>query len=99
MAARAAERRKLLHLMEAGDVFAEWRLPDDPADIMPQILAARCLGITYGDPGPRLPADACRQCWGERHVWYGNTWGLTHIGDLFACQHECHDDEVLLASA
>lgn len=75
MAARAAERRKIVRLLEAGDVFAEWRLPGDPDDIAPQVLAARCLGISYGDPGPRLPPDVCAECWGDRYVWYGNTWG------------------------
>lgn len=98
MAARAAERKKLLHLLEAGDIFARWRRPDDPEDIVPQILAARCLGISYGDLGPRLPPDVCAECWGDRYVWYGNTWGLRHVGDAHGrCAHACHDDEILLA--
>lgn len=99
MAARARERRRVEaagRRLEA-DPFAEWRLPDDPDDILPQILAARCLGLSYGDPGPVLPPEWCRPCWGERHVWYGNAWGLQHQGvDLFECEHSCHEGEVLL---
>jgi hypothetical protein len=100
MAARAAERRKLLVAMEAGDVFAQWRLPSDPPDILPQILAARCLGIEYGDPGPRIKDErVCRQCWGTHYVWYGNCWGLDHAAPgRDGCDHECHDGEVWLAA-
>lgn len=80
------------------DMMAPWRQPTDPDEILPQILAARCLGIQMYDPGPRLPADRCRPCWGERYVWYGNCWGLQHTGDgLAGCRHACHDNEVYLA--
>ena len=87
-----------------------WREPDDPEDILPEILAARCLGIAYGDPGPLLPDDVCRECFGDRHVWMGNGWGLRHVtpppvppadewGRMFGCGHSCHEGEVLMASA
>lgn len=98
--ARAAERR-VEEIAARGDPFAPWRRPDDPIDILPAIIAARCLGISYGDPGPKLPADRCRECWGERFVWFGNCWGLQHVGQRVGeyrrCDHSCHDDEVLLA--
>lgn len=98
MAARAAERKRLLHLLEAGDIFAEWRRPDDPEDIAPQILAARCLGISYGDPGPLVEdGTVCRRCWADRYVWCGNAWGLQLICERPGCDHECHDGEVWLA--
>jgi hypothetical protein len=80
--------------------FSVYREPSDPIDINPQILAARCLGITYGDPGPRLPETDCRECWGDRYVWYGNVWGLKHVGSVHeypGCPHECHEGEVLTA--
>lgn len=78
--------------------FSGYLLPGEPPDILPQILAARCLGIEYGDPGPKLPPEVCRQCWGERYVWRGNCWGTEHQGDvsLFDCRHECHEGEVWL---
>jgi hypothetical protein len=77
-------------------VFARWLKRDDPEGIMPQIVAARCLGIQYGDPGPKLPADMCRQCWGDRYVWLGNTWGLQHSEGRghSSCAHGCHEGEV-----
>lgn len=57
-------------------------------------------GISYGDPGPVLPPECCRECWGDRHVWLGNAWGLRHRGgSVLDCRHHCHDGEVLLASA
>ena len=113
----AAARQALAHLARRGlpfspayGVFAQWLEPGDPEDINPMILAARCLGITNGDPGPRLPESDCRVCWGDRYVWYGNAWGLSHVdrqpadplyrdGGSFHCAHACHEGEVLLASA
>jgi hypothetical protein len=89
-----------------GDVFLEFWPPDagcgfEPeAEILPQIIAARCLGIEYGDPGPPLGGEWCRDCWGERHVWLGNCWGLQHAGGTInGCQHTCHVGQVWLASA
>jgi len=83
---------------EKPDMFAEWRLPGDPPDILPQVLAARCLGISYGDPGPLLAADYCRECWGDRYVWIGNTWGLKHTGaGGVRCECACHKQEGWLA--
>jgi hypothetical protein len=102
MSQRAAVRA-FRNRPDPSDPFAQWREPGDPPEIMPQILAARCLGIQYGDPGPRLPNSWCRQCWGDRHVWLGNAWGAQHTGDgIFdrygrKCQHACHEGEVLLA--
>ncbi len=97
---RQARQRRLTLLGDPGDSMDPWRESDDPPDILPEILAARCLGISYGDPGPRLPDDTCRQCWGERYVWVGNGWGLRHAGGkLFGCDHSCHEGEVLMASA
>jgi hypothetical protein len=73
--------------------------PDDPEEIIPEILAARCLGIQYGDPGPELPPEVCRQCWGDRHVWLGNTWGMDHREPGFnRCKHACHEGELWLAA-
>lgn len=105
--ARAAEGIAARRRAYLGEVFlkfwpleaADWLEPQ--AEILPEIIAARCLGITYGDPGPRLPADTCRKCWGERHVWLGNTWGQKHVGDgdPVRCKHSCHAGEVWLASA
>ena len=81
---------------ERKDPFERWREKNDPEDIMPQVLAARCLGIAYGDPGPKLPDDVCRRCWGERYVWLGNVWGIKkQCGD---CACPCHRDEVWMAS-
>lgn len=104
MAARTRERRdglaKPIHygLRRGTWDFSVYRQPGESEDILPQILAARCLGITYGDPGPRLEPDACRECWGDRYVWYGNCWGLRHVGlGLGDCEHPCHEGEVLLA--
>lgn len=85
--------------------MAPWREPGDPEGVLPQILAARCLGLVYGDPGPALPAETCRVCWGERHVWVGNAWGMSHKpavpgqGGLFGCSHPCHDGETWLLEA
>lgn len=82
-------------------LFKLWLTEDDPQGIIPQIIAARCLGISYGDPGPKLDEKACRECWGDRHVWLGNVWGLKHQNDTrtLECKHECHDDEVWVAEA
>jgi hypothetical protein len=106
MAGRAASAQHKPLPRTPGDPMAPWRKPSDPPDyILPQILAARCLGITYGDPGPKLPASTCHECWGERYVWYGNCWGLSHRPGVpgqdgfFSCSHSCHDGEVLLAAA
>lgn len=97
MSQRAAQRRALAAGNDYG-VFARWLRPDDPPEILPEILAARCLGISYGDPGPALPPTICRQCWGDRHVWLGNSWGMEHTEPGFnGCQHACHQDEVWLA--
>lgn len=80
------------------DPFKQWREPRDPPDILPEILAARCLGLSYGDPGPVLPPEWCRACWGDRHVWYGNAWGLRHVGEgLQSCEHACHEGQVWMA--
>ena len=58
------------------------------------------LGPRYGDPGPMLPPEVCRECWGYRHVWLGNTWGMRHRGGpSHDCRHVCHEGEVWLASA
>lgn len=80
-------------------VLVRWVRADDPQDISPEILAARCLGIEYGDPGPLLPEIYCRECWGDRYIWVGNAWGLKHKGDSLSCKHECHKDEVWMATA
>lgn len=102
MARRAAERKtagRARQVVEGSTSdFSRYRQPGDPDEILPEILAARCLGITYGDPGPKLPPETCRPCWGDRYVWLGNTWGLQHAGGpLSGCQHDCHDGEVWLA--
>lgn len=69
-------------------------------EILPEIIAANCLGITYGDPGPVLGGEWCRECWGERYVWLGNGWGLRHTGGTMNdCQHACHEDQVWLAAS
>jgi hypothetical protein len=91
-----------------GDVFLEFYPPDEgreygfqpQVEISPEIIAANCLGITYGDPGPLLGGEICHQCWGDRHVWLGNCWGLRHTGGTMnGCRHECHADEVWLATS
>lgn len=88
-----------------GEVFMrywpqECLRPDFGIEINPEIIAANCLGITYGDPGPRLPPDVCRECWGERHIWLGNAWGMRHAGGTMdGCEHPCHAGEVWMASA
>ena len=98
----AAKRRAYL-----GEVFLEHYPPDvgpkygfEPqVEISPEIVAANCLGITYGDPGPRLPEDACRECWGDRHVWYGDCWGWRHTGAGWnGCQCQCHEGETVYSS-
>lgn len=69
-------------------------------EVLPQVIAAACLGIEYGDPGPPLDAEACRECWGDRHVWLGNCWGMQHAGStMTGCGHSCHVGEVWLAAA
>lgn len=109
---REVDARRRAYL---GEVFLEFYPPDEGAqfgfeplvDIDPQIIAARCLGIAYGDPGPQLPEGTCRECYGERHVWLGNTWGLRHTeprkfpapGHLFGCGHTCHEGEVWMAGS
>lgn len=78
--------------------FAKFSHPSDPDGILLEIIAARCLGIEYGDPGPKLDPDRCVQCWGTHHMWYGNCWGFKHTPPgLSACKHECHENEVWLA--
>ncbi len=100
----AAKRRAYL-----GEAFLQYWPPDVGLElgfapmtdgVLPQIIAAACLGITYGDPGPRLPEEMCRECWGDRHVWLGNCWGVHHAGgSSLNCKHSCHDGEVWLAPA
>lgn len=56
--------------------------------------------LKRGDPGP--PTDrvafACRTCWGDQQIWYGNAWGMDHTaGRLQDCRCPCHEDEVYLA--
>jgi len=91
-----------------GEVFLPFYPPDDgvlkygwepEVEVLPEVIAANCLGITEGDPGPKEPGDYCRECWGERYVWLGNCWGHEHAGDGIGrgCQHECHEGEVWLA--
>lgn len=88
-----------------GEAFLKYYPPDSvhgfepQVEIAPEIIAANCLGITYGDPGPKLRPEMCRQCWGERYIWLGNTWGLHHQGEEFngSCSHYCHDGEVWMA--
>jgi hypothetical protein len=94
-----AQRRAYL-----GEVFLKhYPPPASPlfgpqVEILPEIIAANCLGITYGDPGPKLPTKTCRKCWGDRHVWLGNAWGMEHAGGAMnGCQHACHEGEVWLA--
>ena|GEM_PF-1642178 len=89
-----------------GEAFLPFWPPDDPwpfgasEEILPQVVAAWCLGISYGDPGPPLGPEACRECWGDRHVWLGNCWGLRHRGGTMSgCGHSCHEGEVWLAGA
>lgn len=88
------ERRAYL-----GEVFLRYYpAGSDQVEILPQIIAANCLGITYGDPGPKLDPGMCRDCWGDRSVWLGNAWGVQHAGGTSSgCTHECHDGEVWLA--
>lgn len=103
---REIEERRRAYL---GEAFLRFYPPDDDiwqwgfepqVEILPGIIAANCLGITYGDPGPRLPPDLCRDCWGDRHVWLGNCWGVEHTGGTrTGCQHSCHEGEAWLASA
>ncbi len=98
MSARHHERVGLNH----------WRLPDDPQDINPEILQARAEGRQYGDLGDLRPPDQwpqCRQCWGDRYVWYGNAWGVKHVEhrpddwpaggfrDALDCPHHCHQSD------
>lgn len=79
------------------DTFTRYYRDGDPDDIMPEILAARCLGLTYGDPGPPNE-QACKPCWGERKIWLGNAWGNIHAGGtIYGCVCSCHRDEVWLA--
>jgi hypothetical protein len=103
---RGVEERRRAYL---GEAFLRFYPDDDEehlrwgfepqVEIMPEIIAANCLGITYGDPGPPLESNWCRQCWGDRHVWLGNTWGLQHVGGTSSgCQHGCHAGEVWMAS-
>ncbi|HUY46558.1 MAG TPA: hypothetical protein VMV92_12630 [Streptosporangiaceae bacterium] len=69
-------------------------------EVLPEVVAARCLGIEYGDPGPPLGGETCRECWGECRVWLGNAWGMRHAGGTMdGCTHPCHDGEVWMASA
>jgi hypothetical protein len=103
MAERAQTRAEALwrrHADQRYGVFSQWLRPGDPEEIIPEILAARCLGIQYGDPGPLLDLGMCRQCWGDRHVWLGNVWGLQHLPPGFSnCRHACHEGGLWLASA
>jgi hypothetical protein len=92
---RAASEREALPAESRSWDFTAWYRDGDPPDINPQILAARCLGIEYGDPGPRLPEDRCRRCWADRYVWMGNAWGVTPICSR-PCGHGCHEGEVWL---
>jgi hypothetical protein len=87
-----------------GEVFLRFYPPhtgvfEPMVEILPEVIAANCLGIAYGDPGPRLEGKWCRQCWGDRHVWLGNAWGLQHTGGLGLgeCKHGCHEGEAWLA--
>jgi len=101
MARKAKEKeqapREAAHSERLGE-FAKWSMPSDPEGILLEIIAARCLGIKYGDPGPHHHPSVCRECWGDRKVWLGNVWGLQHTGGLFSgCRHECHKDEVWMA--
>lgn len=96
--ARASKETQAAHRDRLGE-FTRYVHPDDPDEILLEIIAARCLGITHGDPGPKLPPEDCRQCWGDRLVWVGNTWGLNHRGiPRDQCRHTCHDNEILLAA-
>lgn len=98
--ARMAERARTRAVGGRYGLFSRWLRPGDPEDILPEILAARCLGIRYGDPGPLLDPGMCRACWGDRHVWLGNTWGLQHREPGFGdCRHACHEGEIWRASA
>lgn len=103
MAQRAQDRAEALWRRRVDaryGLFSQWLQPDDNEEIIPEILAARCLGISYGDPGPRLPDDICRECWGDRHIWLGNAWGMEHREPGFnGCRHACHEGELWLASA
>jgi hypothetical protein len=92
-------RRKFL-----GEAFLPYWPPDEwpwpSTEIDPKVIAARCLGINYGDPGPALPPGACRECWGDRLVWLGNCWGMAHAGGTSAgCQHSCHSGVALAGGA
>lgn len=79
-------------------MFGRYYEPGDPDDILPEILAARCLGIEYGDPGSRHGPEVCRECWGECRIWLGNCWGAQHArGIMNGCEHPCHEGEVWLA--
>lgn len=84
---------------DPADPFKRWRKPNEPMTVLPQVLAAECLGIKYGDPGPRLSDTYCRACWGDRHVWLGNVWGIEHVGDTSrGCKCACHVGEMWIAA-
>jgi len=105
----ASRRRVALQGREAyvAAMFIRYYEPGDPDEILPEILAARCLGIKYGDPGPELEPEWCRECWGDRHVWLGNAWGLQHVrpgpepapGRMHDCRHACHEGEIWMAAS
>lgn len=61
-------------------------------------LCQVCMDRPYGTLGAELDPSICRQCWGDRHVWLGNAWGMQHVGGFSGCQHACHDGEIWLAS-
>lgn len=63
-------------------------------------VGCRAASLRYGDPGPPVDRETfpCTECWHDRQIWLGNTWGLRHTGrGLSHCQHECHLEEVWLA--
>lgn len=77
--------------------FARFYRAGDPAEARLEVLAARCLGITDGTPGPAIPyRHACRKCWDRNMVWNGIAWALKHRrgrGPLSVpCRHRCHRD-------
>jgi len=89
-----------------GEALLPFWPPDDPwpfgasEEVLPEIIAARCLGIGYGDPGRLLGGETCHECWGDRRVWLGDCWGVRHRGGTMSgCRHPCHEGEIWMGAA
>lgn len=89
------------HLRDRWREFEPYRdgMPDG---VLPEVVAAKILGIEYGDPGPMVPeaTRGCAWCWEDRYCWMGNTWGLKHkVPGRANCKCECPHNEVLLGDS